>query len=234
MSTKAWTIGIRLGAIILSLALSFAESAAGADLKIGFTLSLTGGTDDYGKAARMGAQLALKEYNDNGGYQGQKVEAVIYDDETKPAKGVENVTRLITRDKVFAIVGPVNSGVGLAIIDIAQKNQIPLIDTIATAEQIIERYQNAPKNYIFRVSLNDGIQTSFMIDYIKSRKYQRIGLMHELDRLGAERPRYGASPAERRQPKPCRWPRSVRSERLILRAAHQDARCKSDFIIAIR
>ena len=179
MSSQAWTIGIRLGAIILSLALSFAESAAGADLKIGFTLSLTGGTDDYGKAARMGAQLALKEYNDNGGYQGRKVEAVIYDDETKPAKGVENVTRLITRDKVFAIVGPVNSGVGLAIIDIAQKNQIPLIDTIATAEQIIERYQNAPKNYIFRVSLNDGIQTSFMIDYIKSRKYQRIGLMHD-------------------------------------------------------
>ena len=179
MSTKAWTIGIRLGAIILSLAFSFAESAAGADLKIGFTLSLTGGTDDYGKAARMGAQLALKEYNDNGGYQGQKVEAVIYDDETKPAKGVENVTRLITRDKVFAIVGPINSGVALAIIDIAQKNQIPLIDTIATAEQIIERYQNAPKNYIFRVSLNDGIQTSFMIDYIKSRKHQRIGLMHD-------------------------------------------------------
>ena len=179
MSTKARTIGIQLGAIILSLAFAFAESAAGADLKIGFTLSLTGGTDDYGKAARMGAQLALKEYNDKGGYQGQKVEAVIYDDETKPAKGVENVTRLITRDKVFAIVGPVNSGVALAIIDIAQKNQIPLIDTIATAEQIIERYQNAPKNYVLRVSLNDGIQTSFMIDYIKSRKYQRIGLMHD-------------------------------------------------------
>ena len=178
MSTKAWIIGIRLGAIILSLAFALAESAAGADLKIGFTLSLTGGTDDYGKAARMGAQLALKEYNDKGGYKGQKVEAVVYDDETKPAKGVENVTRLITRDKVFAIVGPVNSGVALAIIDIAQKNQMPLIDTIATAEQIIERYQTAPKSYIFRVSLNDGIQTSFMIDYIKSRKYQRIGLMH--------------------------------------------------------
>jgi branched-chain amino acid transport system substrate-binding protein len=142
-------------------------------------LSLTGGTDDYGNGSRMGAELALKEYNDKGGYKGQKVDAVIYDDETKPAKGVENVTRLITRDKVFAIVGPVNSGVALAIIDIAQKNQMPLMDTIATAEQIIERHQNAPKNYIFRVSLNDGIQTSFMIDYIKGRKYERIGLMHD-------------------------------------------------------
>src|SRR4029077_19380471 len=111
--------------------------------------------------------------------QGQKVEAIIYDYETNSAKGVENVTRLITRDKVFAIVGPVNSGVALAIIDIAQKNQIPLMDTIATAEQIIERYQNAPKSYIFRVSLNDGIQTSIMLNYINARKYQHIGLMHD-------------------------------------------------------
>ena len=181
MSFKAWTTGLRLGAICIGfLAVAMIGGTAGAaDLKIGFTLSLTGGTDDYGKGARMGAELALKEYNDKGGYKGEKVAAVIYDDETKPAKGVENVTRLITRDKVFAVVGPVNSGVALAIIDIAQKNQMPLMDTIATAEQIIERYQSAPKNYVFRVSLNDGIQTSFMIDYIKGRKYQRIGLMHD-------------------------------------------------------
>ena len=181
MSIKAQMTRRRLGTIGAGLLLAFVTigSAAAAELKIGFTLSLTGGTDDYGKGARMGAELALKEYNDKGGYKGQKVEAVIYDDETKPAKGVENVTRLITRDKVFAIVGPVNSGVALAIIDIAQKNQIPMMDTVATAEQIIERYRSAPKNYIFRVSLNDGIQTSFMIDYIKDRKYQRIGLMHD-------------------------------------------------------
>ena len=181
MSIKAQMTRRRLGTIGAGLLLAFVTigSAAAAELKIGFTLSLTGGTDDYGKGARMGAELALKEYNDKGGYKGQKVEAVIYDDETKPAKGVENITRLITRDKVFAIVGPVNSGVALAIIDIAQKNQIPMMDTVATAEQIIERYRSAPKNYIFRVSLNDGIQTSFMIDYIKDRKYQRIGLMHD-------------------------------------------------------
>src|SRR6516164_1686488 len=116
MTIQARTIGLRLAAICIGVALAAAcgDSAFAADLKIGFTLSLTGGTDDYGKGARMGAELAIKEYNDKGGYNGKKVEAVIYDDETKPAKGVENVTRLITRDKVFAIVGPVNSGVALA------------------------------------------------------------------------------------------------------------------------
>ena len=180
MGIKVRKIGVRLGAIGIGVSLVvFAGSTIAADLKIGFTLSLTGGSDDAGRGARMGAELAITEYNEKGGYDGRKVEAVIYDDETKPAKGVENVTRLITRDKVFAIVGPINSGVALAIIDIAQKNQIPLMDISATAEQIIQRYQNAPKSYIFRVSLNDGIQTSFMIDYMKSRNYQRIGLMHD-------------------------------------------------------
>jgi ABC-type branched-subunit amino acid transport system substrate-binding protein len=116
MGIEVRTIGLRLGVIGVGLLLlcAFASSPMAADLKIGFTFSLTGGTDDAGKGARMGAELALAEYNERGGYKGQKVEAIIYDDETKPAKGVENVTRLITRDKVFAIVGPVNSGVALA------------------------------------------------------------------------------------------------------------------------
>src|SRR6516164_3969340 len=34
-------------------------------------------------------------------------------------------------------------------------------------------------NYIFRVSLNDGIQTSFMVDHVKRMGYKRIGLMHD-------------------------------------------------------
>lgn len=172
---------LKIAAIVLSVAASMfvGGSIRAADLKVGIDLSLSGGTEDYGKAAQNGALLALKDYNAKGGYKGQKVEAVIYDDETKPAKGVENVTRLITRDKVFAIIGPANSGVALAIIDIAQKYQIALVDTIATAEPIIQRYQSAPKSYIFRVSLNDGYQTALMVDHILKKKHRRIGLMHD-------------------------------------------------------
>src|SRR2546423_5820992 len=168
----------RAWVIVLALSL-LASPTLAADLKLGARFSLTGGTDDYGKGALMGFTLAIEEYNARGGYKGQKVEPVVYDDETKPAKGVENITRMITRDKVFGVVGPVNSGVALAIIDIAQKMEMPLMDTIATAEPIIERYAKAPKSYIYRVSLNDGIQTSFMIDYIQKKKYQRVGLMHD-------------------------------------------------------
>jgi branched-chain amino acid transport system substrate-binding protein len=179
MRARGWLQTAAVGAFAWFALAGGGTALAAEPVKIGFSVSLTGGTDDYGKAAMMGFKLALKEYNAKGGYKGQPVEAVIYDDETKPAKGVENVTRLITRDNVVAIVGPVNSGVALAIIDIAQKQQITLMDTIATAEDIIKRYSKEPKNYIFRVSLNDGIQTSFMIDYIQKKGLKKIGLMHD-------------------------------------------------------
>ena len=179
MRVQGWLRGAAWGVIAWSWLVAAGAALAADPIKIGFSVSLTGGTDDYGKAAMMGFKLALKEYNAKGGYKGQPVEAVIYDDETKPAKGVENVTRLITRDGVVAIVGPVNSGVALAIIDIAQKQQITLMDTIATAEDITKRYAKEPKNYVFRVSLNDGIQTSFMIDFIQKKGFKKIGLMHD-------------------------------------------------------
>ncbi len=153
--------------------------AHAAELKLGVDLSLTGGTDDFGRAARNGAELAVKEYNAAGGYKGQKVELVIYDDETKPAKGVENTIRMITRDRVFAIIGPANSGVALAVIDIAQKQKMPLMVPLPTAEDILGRYAKEPKHYIFRVTLNDGIQTKFMFDYIKKKGFTRVGLMHD-------------------------------------------------------
>ena len=75
MSSKARIIGVRLGVIAICLLLTstFIGGAVVADLKIGFTFSLTGGTDDAGKGARMGAELAVEEYNEKGGYKGQKV-----------------------------------------------------------------------------------------------------------------------------------------------------------------
>jgi len=171
---------VAVGSLLAAgVAVASLQGAIAAELKLGVDLSLTGGTDDFGRGARMGIEMAVKEYNAKGGYKGKPVELAIYDDETKPAKGVENLTRLITRDRVFAVIGPANSGVALAMIDIAQKQKMPLVVPLPTSEPIIGRYANEPKHYIFRVTLNDGIQTQFMIDYIKRKGLKRIGLMHD-------------------------------------------------------
>src|SRR5260370_3295357 len=97
-----------IGILVVALVVGLGGPAPAADLKLGSTLSLTGGTDDYGKCALMGLTLAVEEYNAKGGYKGQKVEPVVYDDKTKPPNDVPNVTRLLTPDRAFGVVRPVH------------------------------------------------------------------------------------------------------------------------------
>jgi branched-chain amino acid transport system substrate-binding protein len=165
----------------LFLVFSFStKNAVGAELKIGLIGSFVGGhLGDYGGAAKQGFLLALKEYNAKGGYKGQKVEGILYEDEGKPAKGVENITRLITRDKVFGVLGAVASGVTLAMIDVAQKYEVPLISPISTAPPVTERFMNEPKNYIFRTSLVDSAQISLILDYLQKKGYRKIGILND-------------------------------------------------------
>ena len=63
-----------IGILVVALLVGLGGPAPAADLKLGSTLSLTGGTDDYGKGALMRLTLAVEEYNAKGGYKRQKVE----------------------------------------------------------------------------------------------------------------------------------------------------------------
>ena len=68
----------------------------------------------------------------------------------------------------------------LAMIDIAQKNEVPLMVTMATAESIIQKHAKEPKSYIYRVSLNDGIQTSFSLSAAKAPAWSQPRKVSEL------------------------------------------------------
>lgn len=147
------------------------------EVKLGLTWSLTGSTSDYGESTKFGAELAIKEYNASGGKY--KINPVYYDDETKPEKGVQNTLRLINQDKVKAIVGPVNSGVGLAMVDIAQENKVLQVVPVATTPMIIAKYKDAPVQYTFRVSIPDDNQIELMLDWVQKRGFKKVGLMHD-------------------------------------------------------
>ena len=111
---------------------------------------------------------------EKGGYKGQKVNLIIYDTEGKPPKAVENITRLITRDKCFALLGATASGETLAVIDIAQENEVPLVVPVSTAAEVIQRHANKPKMYIYRVSLVDTYQISLILDYIQAKGFKKL------------------------------------------------------------
>lgn len=154
------------------------------DIVIGLAISLTGGTASYGVAAKRGVELAVEDFNQSGGYNGQKVKLVAYDDEAKPDKSVEVIQRLISQDKMVALIGPANSGNALAHIDIVQKAEIPEVVPVATSTPITQKFAKEPKNYIFRVSMVDSAQVSTMVRWIQKKGFKKVGLLHDTSGFG--------------------------------------------------
>jgi branched-chain amino acid transport system substrate-binding protein len=174
---------ISVVAFIFCLAVSAPSFAA--ELNLGFAGAVVGGhLGDYGQGNKQGIELAVKRYNEKGGYKGQKVNLIIYDTEGKPPKAVENITRLITRDKCFALLGATASGETLAVIDIAQENEVPLIVPVSTAAEVIQRHANKPKMYIYRVSLVDTYQISLILDYIQAKGFKKLALLNSTSGWG--------------------------------------------------
>jgi len=79
---------ISVGALVSSAA--WAQAAApgtGNAVRVGFICPFTGGSQDFGNSARLGAELAVKEINEVGGYLGRPIELVERDDKASPDEG---------------------------------------------------------------------------------------------------------------------------------------------------
>ncbi len=98
---------------ILSLILSlfmFLGIAWADTVKVGFNVPLTGFAAADGKSALNGAKLAVKQANETGGINGEKIELVIYDDQASPKEAVPIANRLIEKDGVKVAVSGSYSG----------------------------------------------------------------------------------------------------------------------------
>jgi branched-chain amino acid transport system substrate-binding protein/urea transport system substrate-binding protein len=117
------TFAVTLGITFLA---SFA--ATGAELiRIGAVLPFSGGVELYGRQAKLGLDLAAKEINAGGGILGRPVEILYEDDKTDPAAATEATRKLIERDGVLAVVGPITSRNLDAIAPVAESLRTPLL-----------------------------------------------------------------------------------------------------------
>ncbi|MEO8057049.1 MAG: ABC transporter substrate-binding protein [Burkholderiales bacterium] len=99
----------------------WAQAATAKPLVIGLTMDASGQYAASGGEERLGAMMAIKEFNDKGGLMGRRIEAVHIDTETTPATGSRVAERLITRNEVAFLIGGLHSGVANAISQVAQK-----------------------------------------------------------------------------------------------------------------
>lgn len=99
----------------------WAQSAQAKPLVIGLTMDASGQYGASGGMERLGAMMAIREFNEKGGVLGRPIEAIHMDTETTPATGSRVAERMINRNEAAFMIGAVHSGVANAISQVAQK-----------------------------------------------------------------------------------------------------------------
>ena len=97
------------------------------NVKIGWLSSLTGPLSSAAIAENQGVQLAVEEINKAGGILGKPIELLTRDTAGDPTKAVNYAQQLAFSDKVQFVIGPVNSGEGLATTPILARAGVPNI-----------------------------------------------------------------------------------------------------------
>jgi branched-chain amino acid transport system substrate-binding protein len=174
-------LGLALAVSLTALTACKKEGAApsgGAEstIKIGHVGSLTGGEASFGISTDRGVKMAMEEVNAAGGIGGKKLELLTLDDQGKQDEARTAVTKLITQDKVIAILGEVASSRSIAMASVAQQYSIPMISPASTNPTVTEK-----GDYIFRVCFIDPFQGTVMAKFaLNNLKAKRVAILRDV------------------------------------------------------
>lgn len=162
--------------VIISAMVSFAAGT----IKIGALFAVTGPASFLGEPEKRTLELLVKEANEKGGINGQKLEAVIYDTGGDATKAVQLATKLIKDDKVSVIIGPSTTGESMAVIPVVEKWKIPMISCAAGI-----KITDPVKHWVFKTPANDHVAAEKILNYMAGKKQKSIALLTVTDGFGA-------------------------------------------------
>jgi len=137
---------------------------AGEPVRIGFFMSMTGRDASFGEASLRGARLAVDGLNAAGGVLGRPVELVVEDDRSIAGESATAVKKLISRDRVVALVGECSSARTLEAASVAQASGVPMVTPAATSPRVTR-----VGDEIFRVCFVDDFQGRVIATFARRR-----------------------------------------------------------------
>jgi branched-chain amino acid transport system substrate-binding protein len=142
---------------------------------IGHYGSISGAQATFGQSTDNGIKLAVAERNAAGGIKGRKVDVKTLDTAGKAQEAGAAVTRLITQDRVTALLGEVASKLSIAGGEVAQHYKVPMITPSSTNEAVT---QIGPM--ISRVCFIDGFQGYVVAKFAHDNlKAARVAILYD-------------------------------------------------------
>jgi branched-chain amino acid transport system substrate-binding protein len=135
-------------------------------IKIGANLEMTGSNATFGQSASNGAKLAIKQANEKGGVLGKKLELVVADNKSEAAEAANSMQKLISQDKVVAILAPIASSSVMAGAQVNNDGKVLAISPTASNPKVtVDPDTGKVRDYLFRASFIDPFQGAVMANF---------------------------------------------------------------------
>lgn len=135
-------------------------------IKIGANLEMTGSNATFGQSATNGAKLAIKQANEKGGVLGKKLELVVADNKSEAAEAANSMQKLISQDKVAAIIAPIASSSVMAGAQVNNDGKVLAISPTASNPKVtVDPDTGKVRDYLFRASFIDPFQGAVMANF---------------------------------------------------------------------
>ena len=161
-------------AVALGLAASPAAAQQKDPIKIGLLMTLSGPGAASALATRLGADLAVEEFNAKGGIGGRQIVLVPGDDQANPTSGTNEIKRLVYQEKIAALVGPIASAVTVAILPTL--NEAKIVNFTQSGSALLTP-ENGP--YHFAVVGSAAYSGEQLADYVIAAGAKRVALLQD-------------------------------------------------------
>lgn len=184
---------VLLGATAAAALAPIAGRAQTSEVVIGIIYPFSGASAQQGVDAQKAYETALEIINKDydfdlplakgeglPGLGGAKVKLVFADHQSDPQKGRAETERLITQEKVCAVIGTYQSAVAVTVSQVCERYQIPFISADNSSPSLHRR----GLKYYFRAAPHDEMYSQAMFDFFdalkkKGTKIETLALFHE-------------------------------------------------------
>ena len=148
-------------------------------IKVGLLAPLTGPVPTFGTSTREGAELAVKQWNEKGGINGQQIELIVEDSQCTADPAVNAANKLIDQDGVKFLIGEVCSKASIPVAEIANAKGVVQISPTSTNPTLTLDADGNAKQFIFRACYDDYFQGEVMAKFANEKGYKTAFVMYD-------------------------------------------------------
>lgn len=167
---------LRQLASALAVLTAFATTSAFAQVKVGVVTSATGPTALVGIPQKNSVALLPEKVGD------LTIQYISLDDASDPTQSVISFKKLITEEKVDALIGPTGSPNAMSVIQFVAESGTPMLAPVGTAAVVLP--MTPEKKWVFKTTQNDDIIARALVRQMVKSDVKTVGFIGMNDAYG--------------------------------------------------